>query len=70
MPDWRHVSLSDVKISLLSGYSNACYKVLLEPGVELADPDTPRSVLYRKFENELIDKEIEKIIFRAMSDHR
>lgn len=70
MQDWRHVSLYDVNISLLNGMSNACYKVFLEPGVELADPDTPRQVLYRKFENDHIDKKIEEVIFRTMSAKR
>lgn len=68
MPAWGHVSLDEVTISRLSGLSNACYKVSVGPEVTIADPDTPRKVLYRKFENEIIDNTIEEIVFRNMSE--
>ena len=48
--------------------SNSCYKVSLDKRVKLSDPDAPRAVLYRKIENEVVDKEIEYTIFKSMSD--
>lgn len=70
MPAWGQVTLLDVSITRLSGLSNACYKVKLAADVQIADSDTPRKVLYRKFENEIVDNKIEEIIFRSMSEKR
>lgn len=68
MPAWRSVSLSDVTIKRLSGLSNACYKVQLLDTIKIDDTEVPRKLLYRKFENEVIDKKIEELIFRSMAE--
>lgn len=52
----------------MNGLSNSCYKVSLDKRVKLSDPDAPRTVLYRKIENEVVEKEIEYTIFKSMSD--
>ena len=49
----------------MSGLSNACYRVAVNEEVEAGEP---RTLLYRKFECEIIDKQIEGAIFKAMSD--
>ena len=51
----------------MSGLSNACYRVSLKDDVVLNQED-PRTVLYRKFECEIVDKAIEAAIFKSMSD--
>lgn len=61
-------SLDQVDIKKMSGLSNACYKVALKADVQLSSPDAPKAVLYRKFECEIIDKQIEAAIFKNMSD--
>ena len=57
-----------MEIKKLNGLSNSCYKVWLDKRVKLNDPDAPRAVLYRKIENEVVDKHIESTIFRTMSE--
>ena len=68
--DWRQTvhSLDQVEILRLNGLSNACYRVKLNDNVVLSDPDTPRVVIYRKYECDIIDLHIEKAIFKSMSD--
>ena len=61
-------SLEQIEIKKLSGLSNACYRVALKDEIELSDPNVPRTLLYRKFECEVVDKQIEAAIFRGMSD--
>ena len=51
----------------MSGLSNACYRVSLKVEVVL-NQEAPRTVLYRKFECEIVDKAIEAAIFKSMSD--
>lgn len=70
MPDWAHVTLDDISIKRLSGLSNACYKVTLNDNITIENPETPRKVLYRKFENEIVDNKIEMLIFKKMSEKR
>ena len=56
----------------MSGLSNACYRVQLSDEVQLpelsSDSQEPRVILYRKFECEIINKQIETAIFKTMSD--
>ena len=71
MPSWAeavHDPLDQLEIKKLNGLSNSCYKVSLDKRVKLSDPDAPRAVLYRKIENEVVDKDIEHTIFKTMSD--
>ena len=71
MPSWAeavHDPLDQLEIKKLNGLSNSCYKVALDKRVKLSDPDAPRAVLYRKIENEVVDKDIEHTIFKTMSD--
>ena len=52
----------------MSGLSNACYKVELKEHVHLPDAEMPRVFLYRKFECEVVDKQVEATLFRCMSE--
>ena len=57
-----------VEISKLSGLSNACYKVSLKSEVSLPpNCQTPRTLLYRKFECEIVNKQVEATLFESMS---
>ena len=47
----------------MAGLSNACYRVSVEKPVVVPD-----AVLYKKFECKIIDKEVEAVIFKNMSD--
>ena len=71
LPSWAE-AVNDIndqlEIKKLSGMSNSCYKVKLDKRVKLSDLSAPRAVLYRKLENEVVDKEIEYTIFKSMSD--
>ena len=65
---WREaVTIDMVDIKRLSGLSNACYRVSAKDSVRLPD-ETPRVLLYRKFECQVIDKRVEEVIFKCMSD--
>ena len=53
----------------LSGLSNACYRVKLRDDVELGDDaETPRVLIYRKQESNVVDLRVEKAIFKHISD--
>ena len=47
----------------MSGLSNACYRVHIKEGTT-----EPKTLLYRKFECEIVDKKVEGTIFQSMSD--
>lgn len=51
----------------LNGNSNAVFKVNIKDGLypEIVEN---RAILFRRYEQELIDKQIEQAIFKAMSD--
>lgn len=71
IPAWAeavHDIKDQVEFRKLNGLSNSCYKVSLDKRVRLSDPNAPRTVLYRKIENEVVEKEIEYTIFKSMSD--
>lgn len=70
LPAWRPITLAQLQIRKMSGLSNACYRVAVDQPHELADADTPKVVLYRKFECEIIDKAVEGAIFRSMAESR
>ena len=58
-----------VEIKLLNGLSNACYRVCLKDDVHLPpNCQSPRKLLYRKFECEIIDKQVEAALFESMSE--
>jgi len=63
---WQQLNLTldQVEIKRLSGLSNACYRVALKNN-KICDPSV---VLYRKFECQVIDKNLEAAIFKANSD--
>lgn len=50
----------------MAGMSNTCYKVKILDGIETIIE--PRSLLYRKFVCEIVDKDVEATIFQSMSD--
>ena len=62
LPSWAE-AVKDIydqlEIKKLSGMSNSCYMVKLDKRVKLSDSSAPRAVLYRKLENEVVDKEVE-----------
>jgi len=58
-----------VEIKLLNGLSNACYKVALKGDVQLPpNCQSPRKLLYRKFECEIVNKQVEATLFEEMSE--
>ena len=63
LDSWKHTTLDQVNITRLAGLSNACYRVKHQ------DKELKlHTVLYRKFECLVVDKEIEAMIFKSMSD--
>ena len=56
---WKAVNFKDTKFSRLNGLSNACYKVSASDVMTL---------LYRKFECKVVDKQVEALIFKVASD--
>lgn len=63
---WAPVTLEQLNIKKMSGLSNACYRVHIED--EALKQIVPTTLLYRKFECEIIDKKVESTIFKSMSD--
>jgi hypothetical protein len=57
----------DLEIKRLSGLSNACFRVQIKDTVA-EEIKEPRTLLYRRFEQDLTDRRIEEAIFRAKSD--
>ena len=59
LPSWAPISSVDqLEIKKMSGLSNACYRVhVKDGGIE------PTTLLYRKFECEIVDKKVEGTIF-------
>ena len=68
VPQWRAIlqSVDDIKFKRLNGNSNACFKVSIREGLYPEESKT-RALLYRKYEQKIIDKQIEQAIFNAMS---
>ena len=60
---WKDVTLDQISIAKLSGLSNSCYRVHAESDSAVQ----PMTLLYRKFECELVDKRVEAAIFESMS---
>ena len=68
LPEWsEYVTLDKLSVERLNGLSNACYKVSVANCVDLPS-DTPRVLLYRKFECQIVDRRIETAIFKCMSE--
>ena len=62
---WTEIEDKSFKITTLSGLSNACYRV------SVTDPKIkPESVLFRKFENVCVEKQLESLIFNTLSDQQ
>ena len=71
VPGWSDAvqAPEQVEISQLSGLSNACYRVALKSDVLLPpNCQSPRKLLYRKFECEIVDQQVEATLFRCMSE--
>ena len=60
---WKGVTSEQISITKLSGLSNSCYRVHVESDSAVQ----PMTLLYRKFECELVDKRVEATIFESMS---
>lgn len=71
IPDWSSAlkTSEDLNIKRLNGLSNACYRVSIKDEVAPHLTDN-RTLLYRKFEQELTDKRIESAIFRTKSEDK
>jgi len=69
VPEWKQAlkSQDDLVIKRLSGLSNACFRVKIKDDVA-KNINEPRTLLYRRFEQELTDRRIEEAIFRTKSD--
>jgi len=63
LPSWSKVTFEQARIKRMAGLSNACYRVSVEKPVVVPD-----AVLYKKFECQIIDKDVEAMIFKNMSD--
>lgn len=58
--------MDDLTYRRLSGLSNACFRVQIKDGLH---PDIEqRTILYRRFEQDLTDKRIEQAIFETKSE--
>lgn len=71
VPQWsKYITThSCVNFRRLRGNSNACFKVSLSDTIQL-DSDVPRHLLYRRYEQTVVQKEVEQAIFLAQSqDH-
>lgn len=57
---WSKVlqSPDDLVFKRLNGNSNACFKVALKDHIETPD-NLPRAVLYRRYEQKVVDKQVE-----------
>ena len=69
VPQWKQSleDQDDLIIKRLSGLSNACFRVKIKDDVAL-NVSEPRTLLYRRFEQELTDRRIEEAIFKAKSE--
>lgn len=69
-PAWDQTMIGEhqVEIKRLNGLSNACYKVSLRDEVQLPDGSASRDILYRKFECEVVDKNMEAALFKSMAE--
>ena len=56
-----------MEIKRLSGLSNACFRVKIKDQVA-TNVKEPRTLLYRRFEQELTDRRIEEAIFKTKSE--
>ena len=63
LPSWSEVTFEQARIKRMDGLSNACYRVSVEKPVV-----SPDAVLYKKFECKIINKDVEALIFKNMSD--
>jgi hypothetical protein len=68
---WSKVlqSPSDLQFKRLNGNSNACFKVSLKDHIVTPD-SVSRAVLYRRYEQKVIDKNVEQAIFLAKSEDK
>ena len=67
IPSWSLAQMHDISIKRLSGLNNACYRVALNSDFPIGEAGAPRTVLYRKFQNENLDLSTEKEVFKKMS---
>lgn len=67
--EWKELNLSqeDFTFTRLSGNSNACYRVKLRDDVANCLVE-PRTVLYRKYLQTVVDKSVEQAIFLAKAE--
>ena len=67
LPEWKEsVTLADVVFTRMSGTINPCFKVEVKRKTAEGLQQAPCIVLYRKFLNDLIDKEKEAMVFNLM----
>lgn len=69
MTEWQPLkSHDDIEVKRLNGNSNAVFKVNIKAGLYPQITEN-RSLLFRRYEQDIIDKQIEQAIFKAMSDN-
>lgn len=75
IPSWKTVvkTPDDLKFVRLNGNSNACYKLSIKDKTVIPEDQkssTPKNLLYRRFEQTVVDKLVEQAIFKARSDDK
>ena len=63
-------SYKDLDFKRLSGNSNAVYKVDLGSHIEVESKKTPRTLLYRRYEQTVTEKHVEQAIFKGKSEDK
>ena len=68
IPEWKQLikTPDDLNLKRLNGNSNACFKVELKDHIN-SDGAIPRALLYRRYEQTVVDKRVEQAIFNAQS---
>jgi len=59
----------NIKFTRLKGNSNACFKIELKTETEL-EGSVPKMLLYRRYEQKVVDKRVEQAIFKAKSEDK
>ena len=65
---WKSLLSTDyLEVQRMSGLSNACFRVHLKDGV-FPDLKEPRTLLYRRFVQELTDRRIEQTVYAIKAE--
>ena len=64
---WQGLTSDNLTILRLSGLSNACYRVKIKDGCN-NEVQEPKTLLYRRFIQELTDRRIEQAVFKTKAE--